>query len=74
MERRPSIAADELSLKILAFLRENSGQSFTAKELAMEHSIYSSPSIIQEKAGGLLKRGLIRVQNKGREIGYRIIL
>jgi len=73
MERRPSIAADELSLKILAFLRENSGRSYTAKELAMEHSVYSSPGKIQEKIGDLLKRGLVRVQNKGREIGYQII-
>lgn len=73
MERRPSIAADELSLKILAFLRKNSGQSYTVKELATEHSIYSSPDEIQKKITNLLKRGLIRVQNRGREIGYQII-
>lgn len=74
MERRPSIAADELSLKILAFLHENSGGAFTTQAIAAERSIYSSPDKVQEKIGDLTRKGLVKVIVRGRETTYQIIL
>lgn len=74
MERRPSIITDELSLKILAFLRANCAQGYTTKELSMEHSIFSSQVNIQEKMGNLMKRGLVKVSYKGKDAVYQIVL
>jgi len=73
MEKRPLIVADELSLKILAFLHEHPSESFTTQELAAERSIFKSPDKVQEKISALLRKGLLKVIVRGRETTYQII-
>jgi len=74
MEKDPLLDRDELKLKILDFLQDHVGQSYTTKEIIDELRFYASTQKdVQAKIEEMLRKGLIRVQRRGRESGYQII-
>jgi hypothetical protein len=65
---------DTLARRILSFLSENSGTSYTLQELVEERYIYSSKPLIQQSLTGLLREGRIKVKNKGNLLSYQVVL
>ena len=65
---------NELANKILVFLNDNFNTSFTVQELVEDRHIYSSRQLVQQSLSALLHEGLIKVKNKGNEIGYQAVI
>jgi len=60
--------------QILMFLRNNSGRSFTTKELADMQHCHDSLSPITKSVELLVKQGLAKVKSRGGELCYQVIL
>ena len=67
------LVQDVLTRNILTFLRDNSGRSYTVKELVDERIASGSTQEIQKGIGGLLKEGLVKVKSMGSELCYQIV-
>jgi len=74
MKRDPLVTQDALTASIMTFLDDNSGRSYTIKELAGEHYKFSSKEQLQTSINALLRKGLIRVRSRGSEVAYQIVL
>ena len=68
------LGQDALARRILSFLSDNSGTSYTLQELVEDRYIYSSKPLIQKSLAGLLREGLIKVKNKGNVPSYQVVL
>ncbi|MBN1368064.1 MAG: hypothetical protein JW967_09070 [Dehalococcoidales bacterium] len=64
----------ELTRRIYSFLNEHWDTIFTVQELVEDRHIYRAKSSIQSSLNSLLRQGLIRVKNKGNELGYQAVL
>jgi len=58
---------------ILTLLRDNSGRSYTTKELAEAQHLFAATTQITKSVGLLVKQGLVKVKRRGSEACYQAI-
>jgi predicted transcriptional regulator len=73
MEMDTLASQNALTKQILALLRDNSGRSYTMKELAEAQHLFGPTPQITKGIELLLKQGLIRVKSRGSELCYQIV-
>ena len=58
---------------ILTLLRDNSGRSYTTKELAEFQHLHNGTSQITKSVDLLLKQGFVKVKSRGSELCYQVV-
>jgi hypothetical protein len=58
---------------ILMLLRDNSGRSYTTKELAEAQHTFAATTQITKSVALLVKQGLVKVKSRGCEVCYQVV-
>jgi hypothetical protein len=73
MEIDALVIQNNFTKGILTLLRDNSGRSYTTKELAEAQHLFAATTQITKSVGLLVKQGLVKVKSRGGEICYQVI-
>ena len=58
---------------ILTLFSDNSGRSYTTKELAEAQHLFSSMPQLKKSIELLVKQGLLKVKSRGSELCYQVV-
>jgi hypothetical protein len=73
MEIDTLVSQNTFTKGTLTLLRDNSGRSYTTKELAEAQHLFSSTPQITKSVGLLVKQGLVKVKSRGSEFCYQVV-
>ena len=73
MEIDALVSQNTFTKGILTLFRDNSGRSYTTKELAEAQHLFSSTPQITKSVESLVKQGLVKVKSRGSELCYQVV-
>ena len=73
MEIDAIVSQNTFTKGILTLFRDNSGRSYTTKELAEAQHLFSSIPQLKKSIELLVKQGLVKVKIRGSELCYQVI-
>jgi len=73
MEIDAIVSQNTFTKGILTLFRDNSGRSYTTKELAEAQHLFGSIPQLKKSIELLVKQGLVKVKSRGSELCYQVV-